>query len=105
MGSHAVMTRLTEKVVLVTGATSGIGRAAAKLFVECGAAVVLGARRVDEGQRLVDELRARGGRAVFQRTDVTKPADNDALVALAVSTFGKLDVAFDNAGVEAGGPL
>jgi NAD(P)-dependent dehydrogenase (short-subunit alcohol dehydrogenase family) len=99
------MTKLTEKVVLVTGATSGIGRAAAKLFVERGAAVVLGGRRTEEGQRLVDELRALGGQAVFRRTDVAKPADNDALVALAVSTFGKLDVAFDNAGVDVSGPL
>jgi NAD(P)-dependent dehydrogenase (short-subunit alcohol dehydrogenase family) len=105
MGNHALMTRLTEKVVLVAGATSGIGRAAAKLFVERGAAVVLGGRRVEEGQRLVDELRALGGQAVFRRTDVTKPADNDALVALAVSTFGKLDAAFDNAGVDVRVPL
>ncbi len=99
------MTGLTQKVVLITGATSGIGRAAAKAFVERGAAVVLGGRRVEEGQRLVDELRAVGGKAVFRRTDVTRPADNEALVALAVEAFGKLDVAFDNAGVDASGPL
>jgi len=87
------------------GATSGIGRAAAKLFVERGAAVVLGGRRREEGEALAAELRARGGRAVFGATDVTKRADNEALVALALSSFGKLDVAYHNAGVEAVGPL
>jgi NAD(P)-dependent dehydrogenase (short-subunit alcohol dehydrogenase family) len=99
------MTNLANKVVLVTGATSGIGREAARLFVERGAAVVLGGRRVEEGERIVAELRERGGRAVFRKTDVTKHADNEALVALAVSTFGKLDVAFNNAGIEALGSL
>jgi NAD(P)-dependent dehydrogenase (short-subunit alcohol dehydrogenase family) len=95
------MGNLSNKVVLITGATSGIGRAAAKLFAGRGAAVVLGARRRQEGEALVAELRASGGRAVFGATDVTKHADNQALVALALSSFGKLDVAFDNAGLEA----
>ena len=99
------MNDLSKKVILVTGATSGIGRAAARLFVDRGAAVVLGGRRRAEGEALAGELRERGGRAVFRVTDVTKHADNEALVAAALSTFGKLDVAFDNAGVEATGAL
>lgn len=99
------MSTLKDKVVLITGATSGIGREAAKLFVARGAAVVLGGRRQHEGESLAKELRDSGGRAVFRVTDVTRRADNEALVALATSSFGRLDVAFDNAGVEATGSL
>lgn len=99
------MQRLTERVVLITGATSGIGRAAALLFAEEGASVVLGARRTLEGEALVAEIERLGGRAVFRRTDVRRREDADALVALAISSFGRLDVAFNNAGVEAVGPI
>lgn len=99
------MSMHSNKVVLITGATSGIGRAAARLFVERGAAVVLGGRRVAEGETLARELRDAGGRAVFGATDVRRRADNEALVALAMSEFGRLDTAFDNAGLEATGAL
>ena len=99
------MESLSNKVILISGATSGIGRAAAKLCAERGAAVVLGSRRKERGEELVEEIRRGRGRAVFRVTDVTKHADNEALVDLASTTFGKLDVAFNNAGVEAIGSL
>jgi NAD(P)-dependent dehydrogenase (short-subunit alcohol dehydrogenase family) len=99
------MLSLSNKVVLVSGATSGIGRAAARLYVEKGAAVVLGGRRHAEGESLLKELKGLGGRAVFRPTDVTRHADNAALVDLAVATFGRLDAAFNCAGLEATGRL
>jgi NAD(P)-dependent dehydrogenase (short-subunit alcohol dehydrogenase family) len=99
------MKDLANKVVLISGATSGIGRAAAEMFVAEGAAVALGGRRREAGEKLVAELTAKGRRAIFRVTDVTKHEDNKALVTLALSTFGKLDVAFNNAGVEATGSL
>lgn len=99
------MSTLRDKVVLITGATSGIGQAAAQLFAARGAAVVLGGRRQQEGEALAKQLRDAGGRAVFRVTDVTRHADNEALVELALASFHRLDVAFDNAGVEARGSL
>lgn len=99
------MARLQDKVALINGATSGIGRAAALLFAREGAKVVLGARRKSEGEALAAEIQAAGGQAVFRVTDVTSHADNVALVQLAVERFDRLDIAFNNAGLEATGPL
>jgi NAD(P)-dependent dehydrogenase (short-subunit alcohol dehydrogenase family) len=99
------MTRLAGKVALVTGATSGIGRAAALLFAQEGASVVIGGRREAEGEALVAEIKGRAGHAVFRSTDVRKRGDADTLVALAISSFGRLDIAFNNAGIEAVGSI
>ncbi|QNK02879.1 SDR family oxidoreductase [Dyella telluris] len=92
------MSRLNGKVALITGASSGIGRATAKLFAAEGARVVLGARRDAELQSLVKEIEAAGGTAVAVAGDVRSEDYAKALVDTAVSRFGKLDIAFNNAG-------
>lgn len=91
---------LDGKVALITGASSGIGEAAAYAFAEAGASLVLGARRTSELESIARKIKDRGGRAEYLRTDVTSRADLDALVKLAVDSFGGLDIAFNNAGVE-----
>jgi len=88
------------KVALVTGGGSGIGRATALGFAGEGAKVVIGNRSEDLGEKTAQDIRDAGGEARFQRTDVTSESDVEALVKCAVSTFGGLDVAFNNAGVE-----
>jgi NADP-dependent 3-hydroxy acid dehydrogenase YdfG len=89
-------------VVAITGASSGIGRATAKVLAARGAKVVLGARREAELAELVREIAAAGGAATYLATDVTRRADVEALVALAVDRFGRLDVMVNNAGI---GPI
>ncbi|MGX1805303.1 SDR family NAD(P)-dependent oxidoreductase [Nocardia sp. NPDC055321] len=91
-------TRFEGKVVLITGATSGIGEAVARRVVAEGGAVVLGARGKEAGDRLVEEITSRGSRALFVPTDVTVEADVERLTAAAVGEFGRLDGAFNNAG-------
>ena len=93
------------KVVLVTGGTSGIGKATAIEFARAGAKVVVSGRREKEGAEVVNEIRKLGGEAAFVRADVAKDADIQAMVQFTVDKFGKLDVAFNNAGVEWTGPL
>ncbi len=90
--------RLEGKVALVTGASSGIGRATALLFAAEGARVVVGARRTAELDELVREITAAGGESVALAGDVRSEAYAEALVALAVARYGRLDVAFNNAG-------
>jgi NAD(P)-dependent dehydrogenase (short-subunit alcohol dehydrogenase family) len=94
-----------DKVVLVTGGTSGIGKATAIKFARAGAKVVVSGRREKEGAEVVNEITKLGGEAAFVRGDVAKDADIQAMVQLTVEKFGKLDVAFNNAGVEWTGPL
>jgi NAD(P)-dependent dehydrogenase (short-subunit alcohol dehydrogenase family) len=92
------MARLDNKVAIITGASSGIGRATATLFAAEGAKVVVGARRAAELDSLVAEITAAGGKAVALAGDVRSEDYAKALVALAVEKFGKLDIAFNNAG-------
>jgi NAD(P)-dependent dehydrogenase (short-subunit alcohol dehydrogenase family) len=100
---HTMTYELTGKVALITGASSGIGEAAAVALADAGAAVVLGARRTDKLQAIAQRINDNGGRAVFLKTDVTKQEDVQALADLAVSKFGGLDIAFNNAGIEGAG--
>jgi NAD(P)-dependent dehydrogenase (short-subunit alcohol dehydrogenase family) len=92
--------RLREKVALVTGGSAGIGETTALLFAAEGAKVAVAARRQDAGHRVVEQIRKAGGEAIFIRTDVSKADDCANAVARTVDAFGKLDVAFNNAGVE-----
>jgi NAD(P)-dependent dehydrogenase (short-subunit alcohol dehydrogenase family) len=92
--------RFKDKTVLVTGATSGIGRETALAFAREGANVVAAGRRKREGAEVVAEIEALGARAIFVETDVSREADVSALVKAAVKRFGRLDVAFNNAGTE-----
>jgi NAD(P)-dependent dehydrogenase (short-subunit alcohol dehydrogenase family) len=92
------MERLTGKVAIVTGASAGIGRATAKLFAAEGAKLVIAARREAELQTLADEIISEGGEVAFLAGDVQSEDYAKALVALAVSRFGRLDIAFNNAG-------
>ncbi|KOP27697.1 oxidoreductase [Hapalosiphon sp. MRB220] len=90
---------IKDKVVIITGASSGIGEASAKLLASKGARVVLGARREQQLKQLVDAIKSAGGQAVYQVMDVTNPSDNAAIVKLAKETFGGVDVIFLNAGI------
>jgi NAD(P)-dependent dehydrogenase (short-subunit alcohol dehydrogenase family) len=92
------MFSLVDKVAIITGASSGIGRATARLFAEQGARVVVAARRRGELDALVAEIEAAGGSATPLAGDVTDEAHQKALVELAVDKFGGLDIAFNNAG-------
>jgi NAD(P)-dependent dehydrogenase (short-subunit alcohol dehydrogenase family) len=93
-------TELRGKVAIVTGGTSGIGREAAVLFAKAGAKVVVAGRREAEGKETIDLIRAAGGDGLFVKTDVSRAADVRALVQKTVEKFGRLDVAFNNAGIE-----
>ena len=92
------MTQLSNKVAIVTGASSGIGRVAAQLFAKEGASLVVGARRQAELDSLVDEIRSTGGSAVALAGDIRREDYAQALVETACGHFGGLDIGFNNAG-------
>ena len=97
------MKRFEDKVALVTGGNSGIGRATSLAFARDGARVVIAARREELGQAVVREIKKEGGDALFIKTDVTNPTAVENLFKEIIDQYGKLDLAFNNAGV--GGPM
>lgn len=89
-----------NKVALITGGSSGIGRATAIAFAQTGAKVVIASRRVTESEETVQLVKEAGSEAIFIKTDVRKEAEVEALISKTVETYGSLDFAFNNAGVE-----
>jgi NADP-dependent 3-hydroxy acid dehydrogenase YdfG len=90
---------IIDKVVVITGASSGIGESTAKLVASQGARVVLGARRQNRIDAVVKEISASGGKAIGFSTDVTKRSEVEALIQRAVNSFGRVDVLLNNAGI------
>lgn len=96
---------IKDKIVVVTGASSGLGEATARLLSAQGATVVLGARRADRLKTLVKDIEARGGKAIALETDVTRAEQVKALVDTAVQSCGRIDVMINNAGLMPQAPL
>jgi NADP-dependent 3-hydroxy acid dehydrogenase YdfG len=90
---------IQNKVVVITGASSGIGETTAQILAQQGARVILGARRTERLARLVDKIRADGGNADYKAVDVSKREEMDALIQFAKATFGRVDVIVNNAGL------
>ena len=91
--------RLKDKVAIITGAASGIGKATAKLFAEHGAKVVVADIDKDGGSQTVTQIQNGGNEAIFVETDVTLKVNTEKMVAQTVETYGKLDILFNNAGI------
>ena len=94
------MSQFAGKVVVITGGSAGIGRAAALEFAKQGAKVVVSGRREKEGGEVIAEIEALGGEAIFVRTDVSKERDVKAMIERTLAAFGRVDFAFNNAGIE-----
>ena len=90
---------MKNKTIIITGAASGIGKATAELFAKLGSNVVISDIQEKEGIATTNSIVAAGGKAVFFKTDVSKPEEMEALVNFAVETYGRLDVAVNNAGI------
>jgi NADP-dependent 3-hydroxy acid dehydrogenase YdfG len=99
LSEKKTMLNVENKVIVITGASSGIGEATAKLLAANGAKVVLGARRTDKLEQIVKEIRTSGGIAEFKVVDVTDLKDMKAFIHFAKDKFGRIDVIFNNAGV------
>ncbi|WEH95567.1 SDR family oxidoreductase [Acinetobacter johnsonii] len=99
------MNNIENKVVVITGASSGLGEATARLLAKKGAKVVLGARRTEKLEAIVYDIRAEGGQAEFIGMDITKPQEVQALIEKALSAFGQIDVLVNNAGLMSIAPL
>ena len=94
------MNGISGKSVIITGASSGIGRATALRFAEEGASVLVADVLEDDGNETVDMIESNGGEAIFAKVDVTRPEDTESMVQKAAETFGGVDFAFNNAGIE-----
>src|SRR5207245_8773233 len=95
-----LMSQVAGRVVLITGGNAGIGRAAAIEFAKQGAKVVVSGRRERAGEEVVAGITASGGEAIFVRADVSKERDVKAMIERTLAAFGRLDCAFNNAGIE-----
>ena len=91
--------RFAGKVAIVTGASSGIGKVTAVEFAREGAKVVIAARRAEESRQVVKQIKGEGGEAIFVQTDVARAASVQSLVAKTIDAYGRLDCAFNNAGI------
>ena len=99
MREHS-MNQFVGKVALITGGNAGIGRAAAIEFAKQGAKVVVSGRREKEGREVIGEIKALGGEGIFVKTDVSKASDAKVMIEQTLAAFGRLDFAFNNAGIE-----
>ncbi len=91
--------QLQDKIAIITGSTSGIGKATAELFATEGAKVVIVGRKLDEAQAEADFINQQGGEALAVKADVSQPAEIEAMIAKTIDTFGRLDILVNNAGI------